>query len=143
MLRRVFGLALAVIGLGLIAQPAVAQQAPLEIRGATTVNADGVIKLVEGESTLVILDNRRAEDYAQGHIENARRILDTDLTQAKMTEMVPVKTTPVLFYCNGLTCGRAAKAASMAIEWGYTRVYYYALGMDEWKKMGLPLVVAN
>jgi rhodanese-related sulfurtransferase len=46
----------------------------------------------------------------------------------------------VLFYCNGVKCGRAAKAVEKAVTVGYTRVYYYALGMDEWKAEGLPLV---
>ena len=143
MLRRAVLMVVAALGLAVAAGPAFAQLAPMEIRGATTVNADGVIKLIESETRLVILDNRRAEDFAVGHIENAKRILDTDLDQAKMVGFVPVKDQPVLFYCNGLSCGRAAKAAEMAVGWGYTKVYYYALGMDEWKKLGLPLTVAN
>ena len=48
--------------------------------------------------------------------------------------------TPVVMYCNGIKCGRAAKAVKAAIELGYTKVYYYALGMGEWKEKGLPVV---
>ncbi len=143
MLRRTLLAVCAALGVMVAGAPAFAQQAPMEIRGATTVNADGVIRLIESETRLVILDNRRAEDFAVGHIENAKRILDTDLDQAKMLAFAPVKDQPVLFYCNGLSCGRAAKASEMAVAWGYTKVFYYALGMDEWKKLGLPLTVAN
>jgi hypothetical protein len=27
----------------------------------------------------------------------------------------------------------------MAVSWGYTQVFYYALGMDEWRALGLPM----
>jgi rhodanese-related sulfurtransferase len=143
--------AFAFIGAALIAAPhafaqtppAAQQQAPMQIKGATTVDAEKIIGLIDSTKNLVIIDNRRAEDFGAGHIEGAKRVLDTDLTEAKMAELAPTKDRPCLFYCNGLACGRAAKAAEMAVGWGYTKVYYYALGMDEWKKLGLPLTVAQ
>jgi rhodanese-related sulfurtransferase len=27
-----------------------------------------------------------------------------------------------------------------AVEWGYRNVYYYALGLEEWKQRELPLM---
>lgn len=141
------------VALGLLslpsAVPALAQTAapaataPMEIQGARTVDADKVISLIDANKNLVIVDNRRAEDFDAGHIEGAVRILDTDLTVEKMTGLAAQKDRPVLFYCNGLACGRAAKAAAMAVGWGYTNVHYYALGMDEWKKLQLPLATAQ
>jgi rhodanese-related sulfurtransferase len=125
------------------AAPAAAATAPMEIKGAKTVDADKVIALIDAQKTLVIIDNRRAEDFDAGHIEGAKRVLDTDLTAAKLAGMAPQKDRPLLFYCNGLACGRAAKAVEMALGWGYTNVHYYALGMDEWKKLQLPLATAQ
>jgi len=139
-----FGLLAAAPVASLRAQaPAPAATAPMEIAGAKTVNADKVIDLVDAHPNLVIVDNRRAEDYDAGHIQGAVRILDTDLTAEKMAGLAPEKSRPLLFYCNGLACGRAAKAAAMAVGWGYTNVNYYALGMDEWKKLQLPLTTAQ
>jgi rhodanese-related sulfurtransferase len=121
--------------------PALAQEAPLEIKGAKTLNADGVIALVQKTSNLVILDNRSAADYDAGHIEGAVRLIDTDMTdEGVLAKHVKAKNGPVLFYCNGLKCGRAAKATTKAVEWGYTNVHYYALGLEEWKQRKLPLV---
>ncbi len=114
--------------------------APGSIDGATTVDAKGVINLVETVKDLVVLDNRHEPDYAAGHIEGAVRLLDTDIAdESVLAKVIPTKTTPVLFYCNGLKCGRAANAATKAVGWGYKTVYYYALGMTEWKEQGLPL----
>lgn len=137
-LRVGFAALLLALGLGNVA---LAGDAPMSIKGATTVNAEQVIKLVETASDLVILDNRKESDYNAGHIEGAVRLLDEDITDAGvLAKHIPSKATPALFYCNGVKCGRAAKAATKAIEAGYSKVYYYALGMDEWRAKGLPLV---
>jgi rhodanese-related sulfurtransferase len=118
---------------------AAAQDAPMEVAGAKTVNAREIISLIEKTSNLVLLDNRQPQDFAAGHIEGAVRLLDTDINADSLAKAIPTKATPVLFYCNGLKCGRAAKAAEAAGKMGYTAVYYYALGMDEWRALGLPL----
>ena len=120
--------------------PARAQDAPTTIAGATTVQAQQIIDLIAKEPGLVLLDNRKPEDFAAGHIEGAVRLIDTDITADALAKHAKTKDTPIVFYCNGLKCGRAAKATVMAIEHGYQRVFYYALGMDEWNKLGLPVV---
>jgi len=120
--------------------PAMAQDAPMEIKGTKTVTAEQIVDLVTKKANLVLLDNRKPEDFAAGHIEGAIRLIDTDVNGETLAKHVKSKETPVLFYCNGLKCGRAAKAAAVAVEQGYREVYYYALGIDEWSKKGLPLV---
>jgi rhodanese-related sulfurtransferase len=134
---RCFFVAVAVI-FGL-ASPATAQDAPMHINGAITVNAREIFDLVSKTRNLVILDNRKEEDYAAGHLDGAIRLIDTDVSTETLAKHIPDKNSPVLFYCNGIKCGRAAKATEKAIELGYTEVYYYALGMDEWHKMELPV----
>jgi rhodanese-related sulfurtransferase len=137
-------LLIGIVGLSLMlgfTPAALADGAPLEIKGAKTVNADAVIDLIEKTGNLVILDNRGVADYEAGHIEGAVRLIDTDITsEAVLAKHVKAKDTPVLFYCNGLKCGRAAKATVKAVEWGYSNVHYYAMGMEEWKQRSLPLV---
>ncbi|ACA14844.1 Rhodanese domain protein [Methylobacterium sp. 4-46] len=114
-------------------------QAPMQIQGATTVDAQQILALVEAKPDLAIIDNRRPEDFNAGHLDGAVRLLDTDLTAEALAGIVKAKSAPVLFYCNGPKCGRAAKAAKAAVDLGYTQVYYYSLGMDEWNKLNLPL----
>ncbi|MFN3954497.1 MAG: rhodanese-like domain-containing protein [Pararhodobacter sp.] len=129
------------LAFGLLAAPALHADAPESLPGATTVNAEGVIELIMNTPNLVILDNRREADYAAGHIEGAVRLIDTDITGPEVLAAHGANNdTPVLFYCNGLSCGRAANAAQMALDWGYSNVHYYALGMSEWNSLGLPVV---
>jgi rhodanese-related sulfurtransferase len=127
------------MALGIIV-PAGAQDAPTTLTGTTTVDAKQIVDLIGKEQSLVILDNRKAEDFSAGHIEGAVRLIDTDVSADSLAKHVKAKDAPVLFYCNGLKCGRAAKAAEKAVQLGYTKIYYYAAGMDEWNKQGLPLV---
>ena len=120
---------------------ALADSTPEAIDGAITVDAEGVIDLIMTTPDLVILDNRRQADFDNGHIEGAVRLLDTDIASADdMAAHISSLEVPVLFYCNGLSCGRASNAVNKALEYGYTHVYYYALGMAEWRELGLPLM---
>lgn len=123
-----------------LAAAATAQDAPMQIKGATTVNARQIFDLLDKYPSLVILDNRKDEDFAAGHIEGAFRLIDTEVGSETLVKHIASKDTPVLFYCNGVKCGRAAKATEKAVGLGYSKVFYYALGMDEWSKEGLPLV---
>src|SRR5215218_11495126 len=82
------------------ADAAFAGEAPLHITGATTVNADRLIHLVQSNSDLVIIDNRTIADYEAGHIEGALHLLDTDMTEeVVLARLVKSKNAPVLFYC--------------------------------------------
>ena len=95
---------------------AVGQDAPMQISGANTVNAKQIFDLVGSKPNLVILDNRKEEDYAAGHIEGAIRLIDTDVSPETLAKHIATKATPVLFYCNGVKCGRAAKATEKAVR---------------------------
>ncbi len=115
--------------------------APMHIDGATTVDYQGVIELIGAQSGLVVVDSRPATDYAHGHIETAINVVSSDMTDPEvLSSRVASQATPVMFYCQGIKCGRAAAATKKAIEWGYTNVYYYANGMDEWLAEGMPTV---
>ena len=132
---------LASIGFSLLLSfSAHAQEAPLQIAGAKTIDCQGAIEIMSSLPDLVIVDTRKHEDFERGHIEGAIAILDTDMTADGLAAAVRSKSTPVMFYCNGLKCGRAAHATQKALEWGYTAIFYYAEGTRDWVTNKLPLV---
>jgi rhodanese-related sulfurtransferase len=129
-----------VIGLCLgLSLPALAD-APMEIAGAKTVDAKQVVDLIGKEAKLVVIDARIPEEYKEAAIEGAVNVVNTDVSPDTMAKAVPTKSTPVLIYCNGLKCGRAADAVEKAVKLGYSDIYYYALGMTDWKAKGMPVV---
>ena len=140
-MRRLLRLAiLALVLPGVIAARAeTTADAPLTIAGATTVNADEVIELILGRPGLVVIDARQAADYAQGHIEGAINLRNDRVDADSLAQLAADPDTPLLIYCNGVRCGRAADAVKRALAAGYRQLYYYALGMAEWQERGLPL----
>jgi rhodanese-related sulfurtransferase len=138
-------LAMAVValsfGLSQVLAQVPTQEAPTQIGGAKTLDSKGVIELISTTPDLAIVDNRTKADFDSGHIEGAVNIVDTDMTaESVLAAAVKSKAAPVLFYCNGVKCGRAAKATAKAVGWGYSHVYYYALGILDWKANQFPLV---
>ncbi len=113
---------------------------PDSIPGTTRVSAEEVIGLVEKHDDLVIVDARKRSDFAKGHIDGAVSLPDTETTPESLAAVVPNKDTPVLFYCNGVKCGRSVTSAKLAIKWGYRKVYWFRGGVEEWMEKGYPLV---
>ena len=113
--------------------------APEQIEGATNLSAEQVIDLILAQPELVIIDARKQEEYAKGHIENAVSLLDTKMSEEALAQHVPSKQTAVLFYCNGKRCMRSTNAANKAIAWGYSRVYWFRGGWGEWREKQLPV----
>ena len=48
--------------------------------------------------------------------------------------------TPVTFYCNGMNCDRSDKAAVIAIDCGYSEVYWFRGGIEELRARKYPLI---
>jgi rhodanese-related sulfurtransferase len=86
----------------------------------------------------VLIDARTAQEYQEAHILAAvnipQPVLEKDpavLTAAKDAHLV--------FYCNGVKCGKSGKAAVIARSLGYTDISVYADGMPVWEEKGYPL----
>ena len=45
----------------------------------------------------------------------------------------------VVFYCNGEKCLRSSEATQKAVDWGFTKVYYYRDGFPAWKDANNPV----
>ncbi|MBF0256531.1 MAG: rhodanese-like domain-containing protein [Gammaproteobacteria bacterium] len=113
--------------------------APDEVAGATLVDAEQVIELVQNQPDLLLLDSRRAEEFAKGHIEGALNLMDLDMTEQGLAELAQSKQRPLLFYCNGPRCLRSSNAAKLALGWGYTKIYWFRGGWMAWTEKQYPV----
>jgi len=113
---------------------------PVRIEGVTNVDAEGLIEKVMNTPELVLIDSRITADRKEGYIEGSISLPDIDTTCDSLEIIAPDRNTPVMFYCNGIKCGRSAKAAQIAIDCGYTDVYLFRKGMEEWQEKQYPLV---
>ena len=95
-----------------------AANSPESIEGTTKVTAEEFIDLVEKIPGLVIIDSRIPGDRKQGFVEGSLSLPDVDTTCETLTKVQPKKGAPTLFYCNGVKCGRSAKAIKVALSCG-------------------------
>ncbi|MDX2457775.1 MAG: rhodanese-like domain-containing protein [Gammaproteobacteria bacterium] len=113
---------------------------PETIDGTTIVDAEGLIETVTQIPELILIDSRIIADHKEGFIEGSVNLPDIETDCDSLASTVPRLVTPVLFYCNGIKCGRSAKAAIIAIDCGYSNIYWFRNGMEEWQEQEYPLV---
>lgn len=113
---------------------------PESINGTTIVDAEGLIELATQQPQLVMIDSRVTADRKEGFIEGSISLPDTDTRCKSLAQAVPALNSPLLFYCNGVKCGRSSRAAMIAVACGYSNIYWYRNGMEEWQKKEFPLV---
>ena len=87
---------------------------------------------------LMVIDARTPEEYQEVHIKNAVNIPIQKLENDKSLLQAP-KNARLVFYCNGVKCGKSGKAAKIAVELGYKDVSVMAEGMPVWEEKGYAL----
>lgn len=113
---------------------------PDSIPGTTKVDAEGVINIVNTVPDLILVDARITTDRKQGFIEGSVSLPDVETTCETLAKVIPRKSTPALFYCNGVKCGRSVKAIATAKGCGYSNIYWFRGGFEEWKVKGYPFI---
>ena len=87
---------------------------------------------------LTIVDARGPSEYQEVHIRNAINVPANDFEQN--IDLLPAdKTKQIIFYCNGVKCGKSKKAAEKALKAGYENVVVYGEGMPVWEEKGMPI----
>ena len=92
-------------------------------------------KIEADQRNFLLVDARNPEEYREAHIPGAINIPQKHL--ADYLGLLPSdKNSEIIFYCNGLKCGKSKKAAKKAVKFGYTNVWVYAEGMPVWEERG-------
>lgn len=92
------------------------------------ISMDEAVSVMERESGYVILDVRRPDEYAAGHIPNAINVANESIGTDEIPEL-PDKDQLILVYCRS---GRRSKeAAEKLTRLGYTNVVEFG-GILDW-----------
>ncbi len=92
------------------------------------ITQEKVMKIMEEETGYLIVDVRRPDEFAEGHIEGAINVPNEGITD-EMPEELPDKNQLLLVYCR---TGRRSKEASEKLaKIGYTNVYEFG-GINTW-----------
>jgi rhodanese-related sulfurtransferase len=104
-----------------------------------TISTEEVAKEYDN---LFIIDARSSFEYQVIHINKAvnNPISDTKNFIPNLFKITKGTKNKIVFYCNGITCGKSYKAAKKAMEFGLTNVYAYDLGIFNFSKAQPKLV---
>jgi len=117
--------------------PAMANLSPEAVDGATTVSVEEASALFD--EGVVFIDVRKSSDFEAGRVPGAVHLdVKSDFSADTLAQVVAADE-KVVIYCNGHSCMRSSKATAMAVEWGYTHVYYMRDGFPAWDVSGMPV----
>lgn len=138
LIPRCFSIILLCVSAPLTAARADHGVAPQSIAGAVRVDAEGLIDLVETVPGLAVIDARIASDRKQGYIQGSASLPDEQTDCRSLAKIVPERESPILFYCNGPKCGRSVVSVKIALDCGYSHVFWFRGGFQEWVDKGYP-----
>ena len=93
------------------------------------ISMDAAVKMMKDEKNYIILDVRRPDEYAEGHIPGAINVPNEEIGTAEIAEL-PDKAQLILVYCRS---GRRSKEASeKLVKLGYTNIVEFG-GILDWK----------
>ena len=93
------------------------------------ISMDEAVEMMRDEKNYIILDVRRPDEYAEGHIPGAINVPNEEIGTAEIAEL-PDKSQLILVYCRS---GRRSKEASeKLVKLGYTNIVEFG-GILDWK----------
>ena len=97
--------------------------------GYRQISMDKAVKMMKDEKNYIILDVRRPDEFAEGHIPGAINVPNEEIGSADIAEL-PDKSQLILVYCRS---GRRSKEASeKLVKLGYTNIVEFG-GINDWK----------
>ena len=94
-----------------------------------SITMEDAVAMIEQETGYIILDVRRPDEFAAGHIPNAINVPNETIGTAEIPEL-PDKDQLILVYCRS---GRRSKEASeKLVKLGYTNIVEFG-GILDWK----------
>ena len=94
-----------------------------------SITMDEAVTMMAQETGYIILDVRRPDEYAAGHIPNAINVPNESIGTSEIPEL-PDKDQLIMVYCRS---GRRSKEASeKLVKLGYTNIVEFG-GILDWK----------
>ena len=93
------------------------------------ISQEEAMQMMQAQSDYLIVDVRRPDEFAEGHIKDAINVPNEDITDG-MPELLPDKDQLLLIYCR--SGNRSKEASRKLVDIGYTNVYEFG-GINTWE----------
>ena len=93
------------------------------------ISQEEAMQMMQEQSDYLIVDVRRPDEFAEGHIKDAINVPNEDITDG-MPELLPDKDQLLLIYCR--SGNRSKEASRKLVDIGYTKVYEFG-GINTWE----------
>lgn len=106
--------------------------------GFPVLSSEQLKALLENKpADLVLIDARTPQEFQETHIPGAINIPLPALEKDNAT-LNAAKNAHLVFYCNGVKCGKSGKSALISRSMGYANISIYSEGMPVWEEKGYP-----
>ena len=106
-----------------------ADAAPAKSDTYRQITMDEAVIMMEQETNYIVLDVRRPDEFAAGHIPNAINLPNESIGETEISEL-PDRDQLIMVYCRS---GRRSKEASETlVKLGYTNIVEFG-GILDWK----------
>ena len=104
--------------------------------GAVLVTQEEMVRLIDAGAAPLILDVRRPDEFAAGHVPGAVLIPHTELAE-RLAEIDAAREAGVIVYCE--SGRRAGMAEELLIAQGFSNVQHLEGDMRAWRRAKLPI----
>ncbi len=104
--------------------------------GAVLVTQEEMVRLIDAGAAPLILDVRRPDEFAAGHVPGAVLIPHTELAE-RLAEIDAAREVGVIVYCE--SGRRAGMAEELLVGQGFSNVQHLEGDMRAWRRANLPI----
>lgn len=102
------------------------------------IQAEQLKAWYDQKKPMTVLD-ARSKAYFDGRLLPNAIWLPSDSSEATVKETLPKKDALIVVYCLGVKCPASGWLYEKLIAMGYTNVFEYHKGLEDWSKKGYPI----
>lgn len=101
------------------------------------ISSDQLKSWYDQNKTMIVLD-ARTKPYFDGTLLPNAKWLSAESTEEEIKAAIPSKNSLVVVYCYGVGCPASAWLYDKLVSMGYTNIYEYHGGLQDWLQKGFP-----
>lgn len=102
------------------------------------ISRETIKNAIDGNEQITLVEALPERYFNDAHLPGAIQI-NHDEVDAKAPQLLPNKSARIVVYCSNLSCANSGKAAIRLAQLGYSNVFKYAEGKQDWLEAGLPV----